>query len=117
MSRLRKAMFTRTNASSHRRGSAYHLLFLSIIPPHLLGRAANLHDVFHHGVVAVPLDKVGATHECAMLGGPSIVVPQVKVSEVDRVLEGPAFEDTVLAQPIDDVLCRLGLVIGRNDHG
>src|SRR5215471_5608140 len=97
ISRLRKATFTRMNASSQTRGSRRQL-FLSMGTPQFPSHGFELDRVLEDRVVAVPLHEIGTPHERAMLRRAPVVMPEVEVMEVDRVLEGLSDQRAFLAE-------------------
>src|SRR3954466_12824774 len=115
MSRARKLKLTTTNASSHRRGSRYHLFGFGMGPPQLLGLCLEFNRVLEDRVVPVPLREVLPAHEGAVLGGAPVIVPEVEVEEIDRVGELGAADDLVGAKALVNLLGRLHLLVGAGD--
>src|SRR6187397_51147 len=99
MSSARNAMLTSTNASTQRHGSSHQrlssrrraeaALFAAgiFVAPQLLGDGLDFDGVFEQRVVAVPLREIGAPHERTVLGRPSVVMPEVKIFEIERRLK------------------------------
>src|SRR5262245_35190138 len=115
MSRLRKPRLTMTNASSHRNGSRYHLFGLGMDPPQLLGLRLELNGVLEHRVVPMPLREILSAHEGAVLGGASVIVPEIEVEEIDRMREGGPRYHLVGAKALVNLLGRFHLVVGAGD--
>jgi hypothetical protein len=86
-----------------------------MLPPEFGGHALQLDSLLEHGVVAVPLDEVGAAHEGAMLRGAAVVVPQIEVEEVDGIRERRAGERAIGAQRGDEILRVLHAGVGGGD--
>ena len=59
-----------------------------MLPPQFVGLVLQFDGFAEQLVVAVPLDKVGAAHEGAVLAGTAVVVPEIEVGEVDGLGEG-----------------------------
>src|SRR2546423_13445498 len=68
------------------------------------GHALHLYHLRQHGIVAMPLNEVGTTHEGAVLRSASIVMPEIEAHEVDGVRKRWPGKRAFLAQPIHDRL-------------
>ena len=64
----------------------------AMLPPQFVGIVLQLDGLLQQSIVAVPLHKIGAAHEGAVLAGAAVVVPQIEVGEVDGVRERRAGE-------------------------
>ena len=60
-------------------------LSLAMLSPELGGHGLEFDRLLQHGIVAVPLHEVRAAHERAVFAGPSVVMPEIEVNEVDRL--------------------------------
>src|ERR1043166_1988870 len=96
MSKVRKPILTSANASTQACGSAHQRSFASaMLSPQFLRHRLHLHHALQHGIVSVPLNEIGASHERAMLAGAPVVVPEVEVNEVDGLREWRSAEGAV----------------------
>ena len=68
-----------------------------MLSPEFRRHRFQLDRFLQHRIVAVPLHEVGASHECAVFAGASVVVPEIEVDKVDGLGEGRAGEHPVLA--------------------
>src|SRR5215831_5242069 len=114
----RKATLTSTNSSSQRRWSR-HALFARCIflPPQLFGQGLDFDRVLPQRVIAMPLGKVGAPHEGAMLGGAAVIMPEVEVLEIKRCLARLLAHQAFLSQSFDNLLVRFHLFVGGLHNG
>ena len=61
----------------------------------LRGFFLEFHHVLEDRIIAVPLHKIRAAHERRVLRGAAVVMPQVKIGELDRLAEGVGREQAV----------------------
>src|SRR5215469_3916194 len=106
MSNVRKATFRIAKSSIQIWGRPHQRsLSLAMLPPKLGGHGLELDCFLQHGIVAMPLHKVGASHKGAVLAGASVVVPEIEINEIDRVRERRAAERAVFAQGFNQIPC------------
>src|SRR3569833_2972526 len=101
ISTARIARFTVTKSSTHSAGLCTQRSFgwptilwirvthslAGMLPPQFVGLMLQFHRLGKKLVIAMPLDEVGAAHECAMFARPPVVVPQIEIRKVDRMAE------------------------------
>src|SRR5580765_7488897 len=87
MSGVNPARLNSAKSSTQALRLRHHLSAAGVLMAQLVGLSPNFDQVLENGIIAVPLHKVGATHKGAVLGGPSVIVPQIEVFELDRVFE------------------------------
>src|SRR5580765_2914996 len=102
MSGARPPRLSNTNNSTHIRGLWYHLTCCCMFFSQLLGISTDFNQMLQDGVIAVPLDAVGAAHKSAVLGSSTIIMPEVEVFESDGLIEGRSGKHAVLAQAVHD---------------
>jgi len=81
-----------------------------------LRQGLQLDRLSEHGIVAVPLDEIGAAHEGTMFGSSSIIVPEIEIEEIDPAGKGRAFQKAVRAQTVDNSFSFGNALIGDFDH-
>ena len=69
------------------------------------------------GIVAVPLHVVGPAHERGVLGGASVVMPQVEIGELDFLAERIGGDEALGFQSIHDGLGGEDFFVGGVHHG
>src|SRR3954468_246840 len=96
MSKVRNPTFRMTNASIHICGRAHQRSFsLAMLSPERGGHRLQFDCLLQHGIVPVPLHEIGASHKGPVFAGPSVVMPQVEVHEIDGMGEWRTAERTV----------------------
>jgi hypothetical protein len=78
-----------------------------LLPPQLGSHVLQFDGLFERGIVAVPLNEVSATHECAVRRGAAIALPQIELGEVDGVAERREARRGTVAAGQDDALVLL----------
>src|ERR1035438_325175 len=117
MSKVRNPTFRITNASTHICGRIHQRsLAAAMVSPEFGGHGLKLNSLLHHWIVAVPLHKVGSSHECTVLARASVVMPEIEVDEIDTIGEWQPGQHSVLAQSVHDVLRGVNAIVGGLHH-
>src|ERR1700690_2333813 len=101
MSRVKNPRFSSANASTSSHGSSHHALLLSgMVSPQLICHRLEFGGLAQHGIVSMPLHKIRSAHERPVLGGSSVIVPEIEVEEIDGLREWRPVQNSIFAQAI-----------------
>src|SRR5215472_19151261 len=101
MSIARNPRLKRTKSSSRNQGTSQRSgLFAGMLLPQFRCHGLQLHGFPQHGIVAMPLHEIRTAHECAVFGRTSVIVPEIKVDEVNRMRKWRAADGAIGAQTV-----------------
>ena len=84
---------------------------------YFFSRTANFDQMLQDGIIAVPLDKIRATHKSPVFGCATEVMPQVEVFELNGLIERSSGQEAVMAQPVHHSLPGEDLFVGGLNDG
>src|SRR5262249_4912312 len=111
------ARLNNANSSTHIRGLRYHLRAGSMLFAYFFSRTANFDQMLQDGIIAVPLDKIRATHKSPVFGCATEVMPQVEVFELNGLVERSRGQEAVMAHPVHHSLPGEDLFVGGLNDG